>query len=412
MKKMSFFWLAVKDLLLIGRDKKAFLTLIMMPLLLIAILGAAFGNVFQEEGDVEIPKFTLGIVNLDEGTVGGILADEVFGKALPDQIRVKNFKQDKMEQKIQDHKLSVGIVIPANFTTSLSTGKAAEIKLISVPNPGVKTMIIQSVIEQFTQNYTVETEAMKQSMEKALQVGMSIEEYQASMVAKTDQNAEENQTIDSQLNEKTVQAESKPVGSFQYYAAAMGVMFLLMTVAEGVSAMILEKEQEVYNRLQVSKLSYHQYLTGKMLGLITISLIQAFVIIIGTTLIFGVDWGDSVAGVIVITISFVISACGLGILAGSFIKKEKTFSVASMLATQIMAAIGGSMAPLYIFPDWAVLAGKFLPNGLALQTYIELMSGASLTDILPAVAGILGLGFVFFIIGLARLLFERRGSYA
>ncbi|WP_318505115.1 ABC transporter permease [Bacillus sp. T3] len=409
---MSFFWLAVKDLLLIGRDKKAFLTLIMMPLLLIAILGAAFGNVFQEEGDVEIPKFTLGIVNLDEGTVGGILADEVFGKALPDQIRVKNFKQDKMEQKIQDHKLSVGIVIPANFTTSLSTGKAAEIKLISVPNPGVKTMIIQSVIEQFTQNYTVETEAMKQSMEKALQVGMSIEEYQASMVAKTDQNAEENQTIDSQLNEKTVQAESKPVGSFQYYAAAMGVMFLLMTVAEGVSAMILEKEQEVYNRLQVSKLSYHQYLTGKMLGLITISLIQAFVIIIGTTLIFGVDWGDSVAGVIVITISFVISACGLGILAGSFIKKEKTFSVASMLATQIMAAIGGSMAPLYIFPDWAVLAGKFLPNGLALQTYIELMSGASLTDILPAVAGILGLGFVFFIIGLARLLFERRGSYA
>lgn len=409
---MSCFWLAVKDLLLIGRDKKAFLTLIMMPLLLIAILGAAFGNVFQEEGDVEIPKFTLGVVNLDEGTVGGILADEVFGKGLPDQIRVKHFQRDEMEQKIQDHKLSVGIVIPANFTTSLSTGKAAEIKLISVPNPGVKTMIVQSVIEQFMQNYTVESEAMKQSMEKALKAGMTMEEYQASMIAKTSQKAEVNQTIASQLNEKTVQAESKPVGSFQYYAAAMGVMFLLMTVAEGVSAMILEKEQEVYNRLQVSKLSYHQYLVGKMLGLITISLIQAFVIIIGTTFIFGVDWGDSVAGVIVITISFVISACGLGVLAGSFIKKEKTFSVASMLATQIMAAIGGSMAPLYIFPDWAVFVGKFLPNGLALQTYIELMSGSSLIDILPAVAGILGLGFFFFIIGLVRLLMERRGRYA
>ena len=36
---MKFWWLAWKDLLLVARDKKAFLTLILMPLLLIAILG-------------------------------------------------------------------------------------------------------------------------------------------------------------------------------------------------------------------------------------------------------------------------------------------------------------------------------------------------------------------------------------
>lgn len=410
---MSFFWLAVKDLLLIGRDKKAFLTLIMMPLILIAILGAAFGNVFQEEGEIEIAQFTLGVVNLDDGELGGILADEVFGKGLPDQMKVKHYQLDEMKKKIQEHKLSVGIVIPTNFTTSLTSGNGPEIKLITIPNPGVKATIVQSVIEQFAQNFTVQSEGAKLSMAKALQAGMSMEEYQAKGInAENRQRGEENQEDSSQLNEKTVQADSKPVGSFQYYAAAMGVMFLLMTVAEGVSAMILEKEQEVYNRLQVSKLSYQHYLTGKMLGLITISLIQAFIIIIGTTVLFGVDWGDSVAGVIVITISFVISACGLGVLAGSFIKKEKTFSVASMLATQIMAAIGGSMAPLYIFPDWAVFIGKFLPNGLALQTYLDIMSGSSLSDILPAVAGILGLGMVFFGIGLARLSMERRGRYA
>ena len=44
--------------------------------------------------------------------------------------------------------------------------------------------------------------------------------------------------------------------SFQYYAAAMGVMFLLMTVVQGVSTMILEKEQEVYKRLLLSNLTY------------------------------------------------------------------------------------------------------------------------------------------------------------
>ena len=82
------------------------------------------------------------------------------------------------------------------------------------------------------------------------------------------------------------------VDSFQYYAAAMGVMFLLMTVVQGVSTMILEKEQEVYKRLLLTNLSYTNYLSGKLLGLIILCLIQAFIIIIGTKLLFGVDWGS------------------------------------------------------------------------------------------------------------------------
>ena len=54
------------------------------------------------------------------------------------------------------------------------------------------------------------------------------------------------------------------------------------------------------------------------------------------------------------TIAFVVNACGLGVMAGSFIKTEKSFSVAGSLGTQIMAALGGSMVPLYVFPDWVI----------------------------------------------------------
>jgi ABC-2 type transport system permease protein len=189
-------------------------------------------------------------------------------------------------------------------------------------------------------------------------------------------------------------------------------MFLLMTVVQGVTTMILEKEQAVYNRLLLTKLTFTQYLTGKMLGLIIISLAQAFLIILGTKFLFGVDWGPSLSGIVLMTVGFVFNACGLGILAGSFIKTEKAFSVAGMFATQIMAAVGGSMVPLYLFPDWVNSITKFLPNGLALQTYLDLMSGATVSEILPAVAGSLGLGMLFFVFGLFRLSLERRGRYA
>ncbi|NMD70823.1 ABC transporter permease [Bacillus sp. DNRA2] len=409
---MSFFWLAVKDLLLTCRDKKAFLTLIAMPLLLIAILGAAFGNVFQEEeGNVTIEKFTLGIVNEDVGELGKVLSDDVFAKALSEQVRVKNLDEKDLKEQIETRKLKVGIVIPSDFSETVLAGKEADIKLISIPNPGIKATIVQSVLEQFTQSVAVEAELTKIATEQALKSGMTLEQFQASK-SSGKQQAVDKEEYEKLIAEKTVKADSNPVGAFQYYAAAMGVMFLLITVTDGVSAMIQEKEQEVYKRLLVSKLSFANYLTGKMLGLIVISLIQSFVIILGTTLLFDVAWGDSLLGIITNTVAFVISACGLGVLVGSFIKKEKTFSVAAMLGTQIMAALGGSMAPLYIFPDWAVWAGKMLPNGLALQTYLDLMSGASFLEILPEASVSLGLGLVFFTLGLIRLSIERRGSYA
>jgi len=116
--------------------------------------------------------------------------------------------------------------------------------------------------------------------------------------------------------------------------------------------------------------------------------------------------------VVIMTFAFVISACGLGVLAGSFIKTEKAFNAAGMLGTQIFAALGGSMVPLYIFPDWFVSVSKLLPNGLALQTYLDLMSGASFFETIPAVLGSIGLGLLFFAIGFFRLSIERRGKYA
>ena len=395
---MKVWWLARKDLLLVARDKKAFLTLILMPLLLIAILGSAFGNMMKEEDEITIKKFTLGVVNLDQGQLSEVLTEEVFSKNLSKQIQVKYYQEDDLYKKIKDHKLTVGIIIEKDFTQSLMTGKGTKVKLLSVPDTFINTTIVQNVIEQFSRSIPIE--AVASQMAQPVQGGNQNSSVQEGYGKKP------------LLNETTIDSKTKPVSSFQYYAAAMGVMFLLMTVVQGVSTMILEKEQDVYQRLLLTNLTYPNYLLGKMIGLIIICLTQAFIIIVGTRLIFGVDWGPSISGIAVMTLAFVVNASGLGVLAGSFIKTEKAFNVAGMFGTQIMAALGGSMAPLYIFPDWIIFVTKFLPNGLALQTYLDLMSGAAFSKILPAIAGSIGLGLFFFTIGLIRLSIERRGRYA
>lgn len=400
---MNFLWIVLKDLTLVGRDKKAILTLVMMPLLLISILGAAFGNMFKEDQGEIIQKFQLGIVNKDEGPLGEVLVDEGFKKGLSKQIDIKTYEEKKLNTSIRNQQVPVGLVIEKDFSASLLSGKKAKIHLLTGAYPGVKAVIVQNVIDQFSQYITIE--AVSSKLAQPVQAQQAI-----NVPVPPDKNTD--QSNQPTVHETTINAKTLPVNSFQYYSAAMGVMFLLMTVVQGVTTMILEKEQEVYKRLLVTNLTYGQYLTGKFLGLIVVCLVQAFIMIAGTKLLFGVDWGSSLSGLILVTFSYVVSASGLGVLVGSIFKTEKSFGVAGMLGSQIFAALGGSMAPLYIFPEWMVSLIKVLPNGLALQTYFDLMSGASFAGTLSAAGGLLGLGALFFAIGLLRLSLERRREYA
>jgi ABC-2 type transport system permease protein len=396
---MGFWWLALKDALLMGRDRKALLTLIFMPILLIGILGAAFGNMMGEEAAAPIKKFEVGIVNHDDGELGKVMTEEVFMGGLPEIISAEAMTEKKMKDHLMQQIISVGIIIPPDFSDHIILGGESEVKVISIPSASIQSSIVENVVLQFTQAAAVNVIAMEAAGPSV------IDETLPAMSQFTGADYE-------LVEEVAVELDQKPVRSFQYYAAGMGVMFLLMTVITGVSAMIDEKEQDVYNRLLVTKLSNHHYLIGKFIGLLFMSSIQFFIIIIGTRYLYNVRWGESMIGVIIVGLSFVFSVCGLGVLLGTLVKTEKTFNAAGMLATQIMAAVGGSMVPLYIFPDWVNTIVKVLPNALALQTFLELMSGASLWQVLIEAGILVGIGLGSLLIAFVSLSAKRRASNA
>lgn len=396
---MGFWWLALKDALLMGRDRKALLTLIFMPILLIGILGAAFGNMMGEEAAAPIKKFEVGIVNHDDGELGKVMTEEVFMGGLPEIISAEAMTEKKMKDHLMQQIISVGIIIPPDFSDHIILGGESEVKVISIPSASIQSSIVENVVLQFTQAAAVNVIAMEAAGPSV------IDETLPAMSQFTGADYE-------LVEEVAVELDQKPVRSFQYYAAGMGVMFLLMTVITGVSAMIDEKEQDVYNRLLVTKLSNHHYLIGKFIGLLFMSSIQFFIIIIGTRYLYNVRWGESMIGVIIVGLSFVFSVCGLGVLLGTLVKTEKTFNAAGMLVTQIMAAVGGSMVPLYIFPDWVNTIVKVLPNALALQTFLELMSGASLWQVLIEAGILVGIGLGSLLIAFVSLSAKRRVSNA
>lgn len=396
---MGFWWLALKDALLIGRDKKALLTLVFMPILLIGILGAAFGNMMGNEEEAPIKEFKIGIVNLDEGPLGKVLEEEVFMEGLPDLISAEAMGEDELNDQLKQQAISVGVILPPNFSDHIILGEESKVRIISIPSASIQSSIVESAVLQFAQGAAVNMAAIK--VAGPPDSGKSVTAFALPAI----------ETFDL-VEEVAVKQEQKPVGSFQYYAAGMGVMFLLMTVITGVSTMIEEKEQDVFNRLLITKLTNTDYLIGKFIGLLFMSSIQFFIIIIGTRYLYGVDWGNSMLGVMVVGLSFVFSVCGLGVLLGTLVKTEKTFNAAGMLGTQIMAAVGGSMVPLYVFPEWMNSVVKILPNALALQTFLDLMTGADVWQVLVEAGILIAIGVGSIVLAFASLSVKRRASHA
>ncbi|MBK4212405.1 ABC transporter permease [Bacillus pumilus] len=385
-------WVVLKDLLLFFRDKKSFFTLFFMPIILIAILGAAFGDNMKKDSEIRINSFRVGITDQDKSATSKMFLSTVSKSELSDIFDVKVTSKNQLEKDLNSRDITMGIIIKPNFEKSLLNYDHVQLNILKGPNSNLQEMVLENVVLQFFQNYHMNRILVPLNQGKEVEIA-------------SDQLKKE------LVNERNIHINSQPITSFQYYAGGMGVLFLLMTVVFLVGSMIEEKEEDVYKRLIVSKLSNTSYIVGKLLGIVLMSMIQLAVIILFTSFVFKVNWGEPFT-VVMIGCSFILNAAGFGVLIGSFINREKTFNSVGILGTQVLAALGGSMVPLYLFPQWVIDISYFLPNSLALQMFLKSMAGADFSEIQSGLLLSCGMGLAFFIIALLRMSFERKHRYA
>ncbi|WAT79448.1 ABC transporter permease [Bacillus safensis] len=385
-------WVVLKDLLLFFRDKKSFFTLFFMPIILIAILGAAFGDNMKKDSEIRINSFRVGITDQDKSATSKMFLSTLSKSELSDIFDVKITSKNQLEKDLNSRDITLGIIIKPNFEKSILNQDHVQLNILKGPNSNLQEMVLENVVLQFFQNYHMNRILVPLNQGKEVEIV-------------SDQLKKE------LVNERNIHINSQPISSFQYYAGGMGVLFLLMTVVFLVGSMIEEKEEDVYKRLIVSKLSNTSYIVGKLLGIVLMSMIQLAVIILFTSLVFKVNWGEPFT-VGMIGCSFILNAAGFGVLIGSFINREKTFNSVGILGTQVLAALGGSMVPLYLFPQWVIDISYFLPNSLALQMFLKSMAGADFSEIQSGLLLSCGMGLAFFIIALLRMSFERKHRYA
>jgi ABC-type multidrug transport system permease subunit len=174
-------------------------------------------------------------------------------------------------------------------------------------------------------------------------------------------------------------AGRKPVPSgYNFSLPGNLVMYLMMNllIFGGVS-MAAVRRNGVIKRMLVYPVTRGEIVMGRIYGLMLLGVVQIGVFLAAGKFLFGVNLGANLPAVILVLLVFAWVAGSLGVLVGSLVEAEDRVVGICVLASVLMAALGGCWWPLEIAPPALKLVALCLPSGWALQALHQLISFGS-----------------------------------
>jgi ABC-type Na+ efflux pump permease subunit len=174
------------------------------------------------------------------------------------------------------------------------------------------------------------------------------------------------------------------------------VMFVLLTMTtSGAILLFIERRQGLLRRLAYTPISRLAIVYGKWGGKLGVGLVQVAFGMLAGTVLFKMDWGPDWGMVILLMIVYTGMMATLGILLGSLARSEGQATAIGVVATNILAALGGCWWPIEVAPQWMQKLQLFLPTGWAMDALHKLVSfAAGPASVLPHIVGMLGVTLV------------------
>jgi len=380
--------IARKDATVVFRDASALLVMLAMPLALTFILGAALGGL--DSGDTIDEK--VAIVNLDEGETGAFFVEGLADSEEVAALFTMEVAEDAVSVRaaVERGDLTAALIIPADLTARIAERRPVTLEVLQDPGSQVTAGVWAGVVR-----------AAVSSASAQIVAGRTL----AGLSEATPGDAGPGGAI-TLTTVKVVDAEvaaGRRVSTVDYYAAGMTAMFLLFGAMFGAFAFIRERRERTLDRLLATPARRLDIMGGKALGIFGLAAGQFLVLLAGTGLVFGVDWGEAIGATIAVGLAEAVSAAGLAMTFTALGKTERAVGGIAPALIMFFAATGGSMIPAQFLPGWLLPLQVISPVYWANVAFLDLMGGAGFSAVLGPIAALLAIGVALFAFGLWRL---------
>lgn len=212
------------------------------------------------------------------------------------------------------------------------------------------------------------------------------------------------------IKSRDVVGENKDNPMVSFYAAAIGVMFLLFTSSGAAGSLLDESESGTLDRVLSTRVTMGTLMLGKLWYNSMLAFSQLVLMFIWAWLVFKLDFIPHLAGFVIMGLSTAFAVGAFGMLLASVCRTRAQLGPLSTLVILIMSSIGGSMFPRFLMPEAMQKAGLLTINAWAIDGFTKIFwRDEPISHLWPQVSVLLGAGVVLFTI--ARRL-ARRWEYS
>ena len=391
------------------RDKGNLIWLIIMPIVWTTLLGTMST---PGGGDEKIP---VGFLNSDRGIYG-----EVFEEILKKEESIKivamaEDDEDKMRNLVKDTKLSVGVIIPDNFSEKLKVREQVVIEILKSERNS--SYFLEELIVKVAQRISIDALSANFALEKFIEREADLEgevsESEKKKIwqeafKKADEFFKPAPPIYVEYIVLSVEGrnENIPIG-MNASSPGFAVMFVMMGVFFAGAAMVQERHHKTLARLLTTPTEKFSIISGKMLGFFLVGFMQFMILILFGQLVLKVNWGNLPLGVLLLVVSYVLSVTGLGTLLSVVVRTSAQAGAFAVLISMVTSMLGGAWWPIEIVPKFMQTIARFTPQYWAISGFNKIITrGFGITEILPNFYVLLAISGISLLLAIRFFKFE------
>ena len=412
----TLLWIAWTNL---KRDRVAQALTFLLPILFFSI----FATVFGRQGEEGTARIRIAVVDEDGSELSRRVAE---GLQKESSLVVRTSETDggaaaldrgAAERLVRTGQVPVAVVLPRGLGAAfLEQGFAASgpaIQVLADPSDPIAPQMVQGLLQKV---------AMTAAPDLMMQGGMR--QFERNAGALTPQQREAVAAWLPRLKADAagsvggrmgvavevvdlMRTDDRSESLVSFYAAGIGVMFLLFSCVAGAGGALLdEAESGTLERLLSTNIGMAGLLAGKWLFLTLVGVAQLTVMFLWGWIAFGLPLFSHVPGFLIMSLVTAAAAAALGLVLASLARSRAQLSGFSTILILTMSALGGSMFPRFLMSESMQKVGLVTFNAWALDGYLKVFwRDAALWELWPQVLMLSTLCAGF--LALARLLARR-----
>jgi ABC-2 type transport system permease protein len=182
--------------------------------------------------------------------------------------------------------------------------------------------------------------------------------------------------------------------------------FLIGTIAQ---AMHTEKDVGTSRRLLAAPLDRGSIVGGTIFAYMIVVFLQVAFLFGVAAGIFDMPVGNSIPGILLITLALSIAAASLGLLLASVTRTGREAGALGLLLGFVLAGLGGTLVTFRVYEAGGILGavGLMTPHAHAAEGYLRIVvDGLGVGAVWPQALILLGFAVIFFLVAMWRFKFE------